>query len=133
MKALIVEDVRSVRNLLSRMAAQAGIDQVITAATGAEAVTLVKQEVPDLVFLDIRLPDMSGLDVLTEIRKLHPQLFVVVATGYEEANTVQEIIRLGANQYIVKPLQYESIEEVVLRCHQQLNRPTPTITSSQLH
>ncbi len=115
MKALVIEDIRSVRNLLSRMLTECGVNQITGAATGAEGITEMEQGDYDMLFLDIRLPDMSGVEVLTTIRKKHPSLFVVIATSYEEVDTVQNIIRLGANQYIVKPLQFDDVEDAVQR------------------
>ena len=118
MKALVIEDVRSVRNLLSKMLTDSGVNHVAGAATGAEGIDEIDQGGYDLLFLDIHLPDMSGLEVLTALRKSHPKLFVVIATGYEEVDTVQEIIRLGANHYIVKPLQFSDVQDAVSRYQQ---------------
>lgn len=71
MEVLIV-DVRSVRTTLNSMVVKAGAEDVVEAAGGREAVMQVIRKVPDLVFLAIRLPDMSGLEVLAEVRKSHP-------------------------------------------------------------
>ncbi len=115
MRALIIEDVRSVRNLLRKMVKECGVEQVAEAATGREGIEMIGQGEYDLLFLDIRLPDMSGIDVLTAVRQQHPNLFVVIATSYEESDTVQNIIRLGANHYIVKPLQFAAVEDAIMR------------------
>ncbi len=113
MKALVVEDVGSVRKMLCAMLKKTGVENIIDVDTGKRAIDLVVAQVPDLMFLDIRLPDMSGLDVLSEIRKKHPDMYIVIATGYKDGDVVQEIIRLGANQYILKPFEYDDVLQIV--------------------
>lgn len=113
MKALIVDDVAPIQNMLRKMLLQAGVDEVVTAGTGGEGLVLLAEGGIDLLLLDIHLPDMSGLDVLKQVRARDHNLYVAVATGYEEPETVQEIIRLGANRYIVKPVELAQIRQVV--------------------
>ena len=101
MKALVIDDVVPIQNMLKKMLLAAGVDEVVTAATGEAGLLLLATGDIDLLLLDIHLPDMSGLDVLKKIRERNSTLYVAVATGFEEPETVQEIIRLGANHYIV--------------------------------
>ncbi|MBT5361740.1 MAG: response regulator [Gammaproteobacteria bacterium] len=113
MKALVIDDVLPIQNMLEKMLLAAGVGEVVTAATGEEGLTLLATGDIDLLLLDIHLPDMSGLDVLKKIRERNSTLYVAVATGFEEPETVQEIIRLDANRYIVKPVKRSEIKRVV--------------------
>jgi DNA-binding response OmpR family regulator len=112
---LVVEDERDIRELLRRYLERAGLS-VLTAATGGEALRLVDTAHPDLVLLDLGLPDIEGLDVLTETSRTTP---VVVLTA---RSTVEDRIgglRRGADDYVVKPF---SPTEVVLRVQAVLAR-----------
>ncbi|MBT3308428.1 MAG: response regulator [Gammaproteobacteria bacterium] len=113
MKALVIDDVVPIQNMLKKMLLAAGVDEVVTAATGEAGLLLLATGDIDLLLLDIHLPDMSGLDVLKKIRERNSTLYVAVATGFEEPETVQEIIRLGANHYIVKPVKRSEVKLVV--------------------
>mgnify|MGYP003957679671 FL=1 len=112
LNALVIDDV-PVQNILRKMLLESGVDEVKTASTGSEGLRYLSQGEIDLLILDIHLPDMSGLDVLKQVRESGSKLFVVVATGYEELETVHEIIRMGANRYIVKPVQLSELKQVV--------------------
>lgn len=122
MRALVIDDVVPVLNMQSKMLLEAGVDEVVTAATGDEGLHCLREQHFDLLLLDIHLPDVSGLDVLKKIREHDHELFVVVATGYEEPETVQEIVRLGANRYIVKPATLSEIKFVVKQLNQLKRR-----------
>ncbi len=113
MKALVIDDVAPVQSMLRKMLQQSGVEEVVTASTGGEGLRHLALGGVDLLLLDIHLPDMSGLDILRQIREHDDELFVVVATGYEEPETVQEIVRLGANRYIVKPIKLSDINQVI--------------------
>ncbi len=113
MKALIIDDVPLIQDLHRKMLLESGVSEVVVAATAEQGLYHLEVGRFDLVVLDIHLPDRSGLEVLQEIRKRDRGLFVVVATGYEEPETVQEIVRLGANRYLVKPVELSAVMQVV--------------------
>jgi len=74
------------------------------------ALAAAREGPPDLVLLDIGLPGMSGLDALREIRAIDPEILVVVITAFEDVRTVVAAMRDGAHDYVVKPLQFETLE-----------------------
>jgi diguanylate cyclase (GGDEF)-like protein/PAS domain S-box-containing protein len=104
---LIVDDSAANRELLSRRLEQNGYDVTI-AACGAEALAHVGGGVYDLVLLDVEMPGMSGLEVLTQLRRTHSQtaLAVIMVTGCAEDGDVVEAFRLGANDYVTKPIDF---------------------------
>ena len=79
--------------------------EVAEAGDGLQAVEAVKQRFYDLVLMDIRMPGMDGLEALAEIKELSPGILVFLMTAYESIETAREAVRLGANDYIVKPIQ----------------------------
>jgi DNA-binding response OmpR family regulator len=114
---LVVEDERDIREVLRRYLERAGLS-VLTTGTGAEAIQLLTSAPPDLVVLDLGLPDVDGTDVLREIQAAgHPPVLVLTARS-----TVDDRIhglQLGADDYVTKPF---SPAEVVLRVQAVLNR-----------
>lgn len=114
---LVVEDERDIREVLRRYLERAGLS-VLTTRTGAEAIQLLTSAPPDLVVLDLGLPDVDGTDVLREIQAAgHPPVLVLTARS-----TVDDRIhglQLGADDYVTKPF---SPAEVVLRVQAVLNR-----------
>lgn len=85
------------------------------AASVREGLRLFNEEIPDLVIMDIRMPDQNGIEGLREIRKLDAQVSVIMLTGYGTLETAQEAMRLGANDYLNKPFDTAEILRVVRR------------------
>ena len=93
-----------------------GKDHDVSAfASGEEAIREIEACPPDLVLLDIGLPGRSGIDVLRDLRSLHPALLVIMVTAHEEIATAVEAMRLGAHDYVTKPFRMADIKETVRR------------------
>ena len=101
---LIVDDEASLRHTLARILQRANFE-VTTAASGQEGLSLLGQHPFDLVYLDIRMPDMSGMEVLKRIQTALPELPVVLFTAQPDLNSALEALRQGATDYLLKPLQ----------------------------
>jgi two-component system response regulator (stage 0 sporulation protein F) len=113
-KLLIVDDELDVREFARNFFRKRGFD-VSIACAGREALELVDSEHPDLILLDIRMGEMSGVDVLRELRQRNNGVKVVMVSGIEEDKVVQQTTVLGAVGFIHKPLILEELEKVVLR------------------
>ena len=105
---LVVDDEENVRNLLQRVLKEAGYD-VVTAANGQEALDKVLQLKIELVLLDIKMPGMSGIEVLRQVTTNWPDVCVVMATAVGDAQTAVETIKLGAYDYITKPFNRDDM------------------------
>lgn len=103
---LIIDDEPGLRYTLARVLHQAGCE-VTTAGDGHEALQRLESAAYDLVFLDIRLPGIDGLQVLKEAHRLHPQLPVVLFTAHASLQSALEALRLGAADYLLKPIDPE--------------------------
>jgi len=99
---LIVDDQEDLRFSLAKIVEKHGYI-VTTAATGADALDILRSTVIDLIFLDIGLPDGSGLDLIQTIKKIEEDVAIVMLTGINEAKTAVEALRAGAVDYIAKP------------------------------
>ena len=113
-KLLIVDDELDVREFARNFFRKRGIDVTIASA-GREALDLIDKDQPDLILLDIRMGEMSGVDVLRELRQRNNQVKVVMVSGIEEDQVVRDTTALGALGFIHKPLVLEELEKVVLR------------------
>jgi DNA-binding response OmpR family regulator len=105
---LIVDDEASLRQTLARILQRAGFE-VTSTATGVEGLALLSQHPFDLVYLDIRMPDMSGLEVLKTIHANFPELPIILFTAQPDLNSAVEALRRGATDYLLKPLKPQTI------------------------
>lgn len=83
--------------------------QVKTFPTAEAALEAMENDPPDLILLDIGLPGMSGIEALKEIKKLYPEMLIIMITAYEDVNTVISAMKLGAYDYVVKPLHIDGL------------------------
>ena len=107
-KILIIDDEAPFRSAMFRLLQQDHL--VLEAETGAAALQTAYAEEPDLVLLDIGLPDMSGLEVLPRLKELRPSPVVVMITAYEQVKDVVMAIKRGAFDYLVKPVDIDEFE-----------------------
>lgn len=113
-KILIVDDEKSIRDFLSTFLKKEGYTIVDTASTGEEAIEKIKQDSPRLVLLDIKLPEMDGLDVLRAIKKIDTRIGVVMITAFPDIKIAEEAMKIGAFDYIVKPFDLAYLKLCVL-------------------
>jgi two-component system nitrogen regulation response regulator GlnG len=125
-KLLIVDDEPGI--LYSLKAALETDDTVVgTARTAKLGIAAVAQEKPDAVILDVRLPDMSGLDAFDRIRKIDPRLPVVIVTAHGGTDTAIEAMKRGAFEYLLKPIDLHQLDEVVAKAFElRRMQTTPT-------
>jgi DNA-binding response OmpR family regulator len=105
---LIIDDEASLRQTMARILQRAG-HEVTTAANGKEGLALVSEHPFDLLFLDIRMPDISGLELLKDIHAKFPELPVILFTAQPDLNSAVEALRRGAIDYLLKPLKPQTV------------------------
>lgn len=101
-KVLVIDDEPKVGWIFSKILADEY--NVLSAKTGREGLAMIKKARPDLVFLDVRLPDTPGVELLQEIRKIEKDLLVIMLTACENVQTAVEAMKLGAYDYLTKPV-----------------------------
>lgn len=109
-RVLIIDDELSLRQTLARILQRAGFE-VATAANAVEGLAFLSQQTWDLVYMDIRMPDMNGLEALKEVRIGFPELPVILFTAQPDLNSALEALRNGATDYLLKPLKPATILE----------------------
>lgn len=107
-RILVVDDEEIIRNLLRRTLEGAGYN-VVTAANGEEALQEVRQLEPKAVLLDIKMPGLSGMEVLSKLTLDHPNICVIMITAVGDTQTAIEAMKLGAYDYITKPAQPKDV------------------------
>ena len=117
---LIVDDAVFMRMKLKKIIEASGYE-TIEAKDGLQAVTLVKQQKPDLVIMDISMPEMDGLSALQHMMAYDSSILVIMCSAIGQESKILEAGRLGAKDFIVKPFKDKDIEEV-LTCYLEENR-----------
>lgn len=117
-RILIVDDDKLLQKPLKQILS--GKYETLVAASGEEAMATIKRERIDLVLLDIRLPGMDGIETLKTIRDYDSNILVIMMTAFEDVKTVITSMKLGAFDYLVKPLDMEEIEIIVERALENL-------------
>lgn len=113
-RLLVVDDDESVRRIVAALLKDEGYDTV-TAANAAEALATLKREQFALVITDIKMPDQDGLSLLNELRREHPDVAVIMMTGYGQVDTAVEALRFGAADYLTKPVRVNHLSASVMR------------------
>lgn len=111
-KILIVDDESFICENLQRILEEERY-RTVTAQNGADALASLKKESVDLVFLDLNLPDMTGLEVLKKVKEWDPDLLVIIMTGYASVESAVEALKIGAYDYIKKPFKADVIKLIV--------------------
>lgn len=109
---LIIDDEAGMRNLFTRILSRNSY-RVLSSGDGEGGLDLIKDNVIDLVLLDLRLPRIQGMDVLREIKKKGRDMPVIIITGFGDEESEKEAKRLGASAYIHKPFRLEDIKGLI--------------------
>ncbi len=113
-KILIVDDDPDILDLLRLTLSRSG-NEVLTAMTGKEAMGVIAESNPDVAFVDIRLKNSSGLDLLNDIIRLYPETTVIIMTGYQDMGTAIKAMQGGAFDYISKPVDTSQLINLIER------------------
>lgn len=108
-KLLVVDDEAEICAFLKSFFEER-LYEVITARSGEEALEKVEREKPQVLLLDIKMPGKDGIDVLREVKRKYPKVKVIMVTAVETSDKIEQAIKLGADNYITKPLSLEYLE-----------------------
>ena len=113
-RILIVEDDKAVRHTMVDLLSEAGFE-VEGAQDGEEALEMVQENSFNIVITDLKMPRGDGLQVLEQVKKIDNQIIVIICTGYGTVDTAVKAMKLGAYEYITKPIKLEEMKLVVER------------------
>jgi two-component system response regulator (stage 0 sporulation protein F) len=111
-KVLIVDDQYGIRVLLYEVFGKEGY-QTFQASNGKSALEIVREQSPDLVLLDMKIPGMDGLEILKHIKKMDPSIKVIMMTAYGELDMIKEATDLGALTHFTKPFDIDELRSAV--------------------
>lgn len=118
---LVVDDEPGVLRLIARFARKVGFD-VATAASGREALQTLQTRKAAVALVDLRMPDVDGLEVLRRIRAVDPDCQVILMTGHASIDTAIEAIKHGAMDYLSKPFDFDRLEALLARVRSEIGR-----------
>ena len=113
-RVMVVDDEESVRNLLQRTLKGAGYN-VVTAANGQESLDTISELEIGVALLDIKMPGLSGIEVLKQVTTEHPLICVIMVTAMVDTTTAIEVMKLGAYDYVTKPFNPDDVVLTVQR------------------
>lgn len=111
-KILIVDDQYGIRILLTEVLQKEGY-MTFQAANGFQAIDITKEQAPDLVLLDMKIPGMDGIEILKRLKQHDETIKVIIMTAYGELDMIQEAKDLGALTHFAKPFDIDEIRKVV--------------------
>lgn len=118
-RIMIVDDHPVVRTgLRTMLESEDGITVVGTAGSGREAIGMLADLIPDVVLMDLRMPEMEGSEAIVEMRRIHPDLRILVLTNYQEDESIAQAFHAGAMGYLLKCTPQEEIVKAVHALHQ---------------
>ncbi len=109
---LVVDDDAQLQTIFKQFLKKAGFGRIVV-GSGAEAISYAEKQKFDLVFLDLQLPDFSGDEVYVRLKDLHPDLPIVIITGYPDSEILSKILQLGPVMVIKKPIELEMLNKTV--------------------
>lgn len=125
MKILIAEDEIYARKSMKKQIMELDFGRefhILEAQNGEQGLALFRQEEPDLVFTDIRMPKMDGLELLREIKREDPEAKVIMVSAYADFEYAKSAIKFGAEGYLLKPIEDAELEEFLMKFRQQSTR-----------
>ena len=108
-----MDDVSNMRRLLTSTLRSLDITNTLDATNSLDAIEIYKNKDIDIVFLDLNMPEVDGLEALKQIRELDTKAFVVIVSGENYVGNVKKAIALGAKGFIVKPYKFGKIQETI--------------------
>ena len=120
MKIVIVEDESAIREGLKEMINGNTSHTVIgTCKNGIEGISFIQEHQPDLVITDIRMNQMGGLEMLAKLKKLGIEPLSIVISGYSEFEYARDALRLGVEEYLLKPVSIDALQELLEKIEQK--------------
>jgi len=130
-KLLVIDDEEGIRNLLEILLRRKGYD-VVLADGGRKGLDLLRREHPDVVVLDLKMPEMDGITVLREIHSFDPKKPVIILTGAATPGMEQQVLALGVTEFVEKEFSLHRLGDALKRVLALPRQPVPQAPSPLL-
>lgn len=132
LNVVVAEDEELILNHIIKNIHQTGLDvQVVGAAqNGKQALALIADHAPDLLITDIRMPVLDGMELIQQLAFSHPWIKTVIISGYGEFDYARQALRFGVEDYLLKPLEFEELRQVLTKIQQTLTADSPPLTAA---
>jgi len=116
-KVVVIDDSKTIRMMLKQMLLSEKFDIYIEAEDGAMACEKIKEATiePEIIFCDVDMPNMNGIEFAKEVKNLAPKAKLIMATSHADGPTVQELVKIGIAGYIVKPFDRQKVMESIAK------------------
>lgn len=131
MKILLVDDDQNFLSVTRKRLIKRGCS-VITASNGFEALEHLKSQIVQVVVLDVKMPGMSGIDILQEIKKSFPLVQVIMLTGVPTVGCASDSLKTGALSYLIKPVDFEELLQNIRDAYEKRQRLEERIRNTQI-
>jgi YesN/AraC family two-component response regulator len=121
LRVLIADDVQETRrNTRLMLATIDDVEVVAIAANGVQAVDLAKEHYPDILLLDINMPEMDGLSAYRQIAQTHPDIGCIIISAEKDTTTLRTAMSIGVQEYLIKPYTIEELETAIARVYERV-------------
>src|SRR4051812_41011417 len=123
-KTLLVDDEKWTRETIKQFGKwqDYGIEAIEEAADGQEGLKLIEQWSPDIVITDMKMPGVDGMELLRIVAERFPQIKLIVASGYDDFHYMRQAIRSKANEYLLKPINADELNQTLEKCVKEIKR-----------
>ena len=130
-KVLIVEDEKMIRQGIRTMVQRSGVpvEEIIDCSNGLMALEILGQNQIDLMFTDIRMPKMDGIELVREIKNRGYETEIVAISGFDDFNYAVEMLRNGVREYILKPVERQKIAEILAKAEEDLTEKNKRVST----
>ena len=132
LRVLIADDVQETRrNTRLMLATIDDVEVVAIAANGVQAVQLAKEHYPDILLLDINMPDMDGLTAYRQIAQTHPDIGCIIISAEKDTTTLRTAMSIGVQEYLIKPYTIEELETAIARVYERVGQTRQKLAQAE--
>ncbi len=133
LRVLIADDIQETRrNTRLMLATIDDVEVAAIASNGVQAVQLAAEHHPDIVLLDINMPEMDGLSAFKRIAQIHPDTGCIIISAEKDTTTLRTAMSLGVQEYLIKPFTVEELETAIARVHQRVLQTRQKLAQAEL-
>jgi YesN/AraC family two-component response regulator len=132
LRVLIADDVQETRrNTRLMLATIDDVEVVAMAANGIQAVQLAKEHYPDILLLDINMPEMDGLTAYRQIAQTHPDIGCIIISAEKDTTTLRTAMSIGVQEYLIKPYTIEELETAIARVYERVKQTRQKLAQAE--